>query len=166
MSSPFPHRNWNNVELEDVTIYKFSKDMVLDEQDLQLVGESLFSLVSDRPGRNVILDLSRIEHISSAALGKITTLNKRLKGLNGNLVFMGVPKGIADGFTTTRLDKLIPMVETESQAYELLGLTELSQRQIAEDESPLTGVLTAEEILEIEQDGITLGDAIRSMKSS
>ena len=73
MSSQRPRR----LEVEnigDTTVVNFLDKKVLDEQNIQIIGEQLFSLVDNEGCRKVLLNFSNVEYLSSAALGKLTSI--------------------------------------------------------------------------------------------
>jgi anti-sigma B factor antagonist len=52
---------------------------ILDEQNIQLIGEQLFALVDNDKKKKIVLDFSNVDYLSSAALGKIIALNNKVK---------------------------------------------------------------------------------------
>jgi len=64
-------------EIGDVTVINFVDKKILDEQNIQIIGEQLFSLVDQEGRRKLLLNFGNVEYLSSAALGKLITLNKK-----------------------------------------------------------------------------------------
>ncbi|MBL8797300.1 MAG: STAS domain-containing protein, partial [Planctomycetia bacterium] len=74
-----PRRKRLEVEdVGDVTVVNFTDRKILDEQNIQLIGEQLFSLVDESGRKKILLNFGNVEYLSSAALGKLITLNKKL----------------------------------------------------------------------------------------
>src|SRR5437762_13545061 len=86
MSSQPPRRRRLEVEdIGDVTVVSFTDRKILDEQNIQVIGEQLFSLVDELGRTKVLLNFGNVEYLSSAALGKLITLNKKVQGVKGTL---------------------------------------------------------------------------------
>ena len=70
-------------EVGDVTIAKFIDKKILDENNIQIIGNQLFALVDEDARTKIILDFSNVEYLSSAALGKLITMEKKVKAAKG-----------------------------------------------------------------------------------
>ena len=71
-------------DIGDVTVVNFVDRKILDEQNIQVIGEQLFSLVDEEGRRKILLNFGNVEYLSSAALGKFITLNKKLQQSGGS----------------------------------------------------------------------------------
>ncbi len=64
----------------------------------------------DQDGRTqIILDFSLVEYLSSAALGKLITMNKKVESAGGVCALCNIQKDILDVFKITRLDKVLTL---------------------------------------------------------
>src|SRR5437868_4127970 len=82
-----PRRRRLEVEdIGDITVVNFVDKKILDEQNIQVIGEQLFSLVDELGRRKILLNFKNVEFLSSAALGKLITLNRKLQSTGGKLV--------------------------------------------------------------------------------
>jgi len=116
MSSQPPRRRRLEVEhIGDVTVVNFVDRKILDEQNIQIIGEQLFSLVDELGRRKLILNFSNVEYLSSAALGKFITLNKKVNAASGKLVLCNIDPQIYEVFEITKLNKLFN-IQKEEQA--------------------------------------------------
>ncbi|MFN0054973.1 MAG: STAS domain-containing protein, partial [Planctomycetales bacterium] len=61
-------------EVGDVTIARFTDKKILDESNIQIIGNQLFSLVDEDHRKKIVLDFTNVEYLSSAALGKLITM--------------------------------------------------------------------------------------------
>ena len=102
-------------DLGDVTIVTFTDKKILDEQPIQEIGEQLFSLVEEVGRKKLLLNFVHVEHLSSAALGKLVTLNRKIKDLEGKLVLCGINSSIIEVFEITRLNKIIEIRKDEQE---------------------------------------------------
>src|SRR3974377_875551 len=92
-----PRRRRLEVEdIGDVTVVNFTDRKILDEQNIQVIGEQLFSLVDEAGRKKVLLNFGNVEYLSSAALGKLITLNKKLQAVGGRLIMCNIGPEIYD----------------------------------------------------------------------
>lgn len=105
-------------DVGDVTVVKFVDKRILDEQNIQLIGEQLFGLVDDDGKRKVLLDFENVEYLSSAALGKLITMNKKVRGVSGQLRLCNIRPEIYEVFEITRLNKVFPIYDDQETALE------------------------------------------------
>ena len=56
---------------------------ILDELIIQDLGKELFSLVEDEQPRNLLLNFTNVDFLSSAALGKLISLHKKVERAGG-----------------------------------------------------------------------------------
>ncbi len=103
------HRRLEIEEVGDVTIAKFVDKKILDESNIQVIGNQLFSLVEEDGRKKIILDFSNVEYLSSAALGKLITMDKKVKQAKGKLRLCNVRPDIYEVFAITKLNKLFDM---------------------------------------------------------
>jgi len=112
-----PRRRRLEVEdIGDVTVVNFTDRKILDEQNIQVIGEQLFSLVDEAGRRKVLLNFGNVEYLSSAALGKLITLNKKLQAAGGRLVLCNIDPQIYEVFEITKLNKLFNIHKEEQAA--------------------------------------------------
>ena len=103
-------------EVGDVTVAKFLDKKILDENNIQLIGNQLFGLVDDDGRRKIVLDFSNVEYLSSAALGKLITMNKKVVDAGGKLRLCAIRPDIYEVFAITRLNKVFDIKDTQEQA--------------------------------------------------
>jgi anti-sigma B factor antagonist len=105
-------------EIGDVAAVTFIDKRILDEQNIQLIGEQLFELVDDDGRKKILLDFANVEYLSSAALGKLITMNKKVRGVSGQLRLCSIKPEIMEVFEITRLNKVFPIYPTQEAALE------------------------------------------------
>jgi anti-sigma B factor antagonist len=104
---------------EPVTIAKFVDKKILDENNIQVIGNQLFWLIDNDHRKHIVLDFANVEYLSSAALGKLITMDKKVKGLKGGkLRLCNIRPDIFEVFVITRLNKLFDIRETREKALE------------------------------------------------
>ena len=112
------HRRLEIEEVGDVTIATFIDKKILDESNIQVIGNQLFSLVEEDGRKKIILDFSNVEYLSSAALGKLITMDKKVKAAKGKLRLCSIRPDIYEVFAITKLNKLFDMHENREKALE------------------------------------------------
>ncbi|MCG6158072.1 STAS domain-containing protein [Rubinisphaera margarita] len=103
-------------EVGDVTIATFVDRKILDENNIQQIGSQLFALVEEDGRKRIILDFSNVEYLSSAALGKLITMDKKVKGAGGKLRLCAIRPDIYEVFAITKLNKLFDIKDTQEDA--------------------------------------------------
>jgi len=116
MSSPARRRRLEVEHIGDVTVVNFVDRKILDEQNIQIIGEQLFGLVDEGGYRKILLNFSNVEYLSSAALGKLITLNKKLTQAGGKLILCNIDSQIYEVFEITKLDKFFKIMKEEQAA--------------------------------------------------
>ncbi len=116
MSSPGRRRRLEVEEIGDVTVVTFIDRKILDEQNIQIIGEQLFSLVDDDQRRKILLNFGNVEYLSGNALGKLLTLNKKLQTAQGKLILCNIDPQIHEVFEITKTDKFFKIMKGEQQA--------------------------------------------------
>src|SRR5574340_896944 len=105
-------------EVGDVTIAKFIDRKILDENNIQIIGNQLFDLVDEEGRTKIILDFSNVEYLSSAALGKLITMEKKVKASKGKLRLCCIRPEIYEVFAITKLNRLFKIYEDRERALE------------------------------------------------
>jgi anti-sigma B factor antagonist len=91
---------------ETFTLVKFTNGKMFDETSISELGSELLSVVEITPEKSkVILDFTGVVYFSSAALGKMITMNKKLKEKEIILTLRNMNEDIHEVFVITRLDK-------------------------------------------------------------
>jgi anti-sigma B factor antagonist len=98
----------------DVLVVNFVDRKILDEQNIQVIGEQLFGLVDQN--QKILLNFSNVEYLSSAALGKLIALNKKVKAADGRLILCSIDPNIYEVFELTRLDQILTIEKDEQTA--------------------------------------------------
>lgn len=107
------------LEVEDcgeISVVNFIDKKILDEQNIQKIGEDLFSLVDEFNRKKILLNFGNVEYLSSAALGKFITLNKKVQTAGGKLVMCNINDDIYEVFEITKLNKLFNIQKDEQTA--------------------------------------------------
>ena len=99
----------------DVTVVAFSQPKFLDDGDIQQMGDELFQVV-DSGVEKIMLDMSTVQFLSSAALNRLIMLHKRVKTTGAALRMVSVTPEIEKIFAITRLNTLFSIHADVSSA--------------------------------------------------
>ena len=104
----------------DVAVVTFLVKRILDEPTIQAIAEQLFSLIEQDGNRKLLLNFTGVEYMSSAALGKLINLHKKVTSLQGKLAMCAVIPQIYEVFAITKLDKIFKIFPDEDAAMAFL----------------------------------------------
>ncbi|MCX7412123.1 MAG: STAS domain-containing protein [Planctomycetia bacterium] len=110
------HRRIDVSKVGEVTVVKFVDKKILDEASIQELGVELFSLVEHDNRKSVLLNFSNVEFLSSAALGKLITLDRKVKAAKGRLKMSNIRPEIFEVFQITKLNKVFDIRKDEVEA--------------------------------------------------
>jgi len=106
---------------EDVTVATIESASMIDPVDIEDAKGLLYDLIDEQDRRKLIIDMTKVQYMSSAALGVIIPLQEKYKKAGGTMVLVGVNDAIMKLFTITCLDKLLTFAQTEAEALTRLG---------------------------------------------
>ena len=91
---------------EKATIIGFTDRKILEERDIRSLQTSVMSVVEQAEGINVILDFGNVEYLSSAVLGLLIRVSKRVVERRGTLRLCNIGPRIYEVFRITQLTKV------------------------------------------------------------
>ncbi|MDZ4753725.1 MAG: STAS domain-containing protein [Phycisphaerae bacterium] len=106
-----------NVRVQNgVTRIEFVDRNILDETNIQQIGEEISRLIEGQVNPKLLICFKGVEHLSSAALGTLITINNRVKAKDGQLRLSDIDPQIYEVFVITKLNKLFHIHETADKA--------------------------------------------------
>lgn len=106
---------------DNITQVEFVDRNILDEANIQLIGEDISRLIDAEPSPKLIISFANVEHLSSAALGTLITINNRIRTRSGQLRLANIDPQIYEVFVITRLNKLFQIHESVDEALKSLA---------------------------------------------
>jgi anti-sigma B factor antagonist len=110
------HRRIDVSKVGDVSVVKFQDRKILDEASIQELGQELFGLVEQDNRKSILLNFTGVEFLSSAALGKLITLDRKIKSHKGRLKLCEIRPEILEVFQITKLNKVFDIRTDEAEA--------------------------------------------------
>ncbi|MBI5365863.1 MAG: STAS domain-containing protein [Planctomycetes bacterium] len=110
MAEPSPKSDSCGVEVArvgDVTVAELTGQRILDETSLQEMARKLMRLAEDCARGKLVIDFGKVDYLSSAVLGKIVAVHKKLASEQGQLRLCNVRPSIREVFKITNLDKVV-----------------------------------------------------------
>lgn len=91
---------------------------ILEEAAIQQIGEEISALIDQTNNPKILINFSNVEHLSSAALGTLITVNNKVRQKGGQLRLTHIDSQIYEVFVITRLNKLFQIYDDNDQAVE------------------------------------------------
>jgi anti-sigma B factor antagonist len=106
----------------DVAVISFVTSRILDQSNVQQLGEELDALVEKFKLGKIVLNFSGVTYMSSAVMGKLVSLLKKVQATGGKLRLCQIEESIYEIFEIMRFDKMFKILPTEDQAViDLMG---------------------------------------------
>jgi anti-sigma B factor antagonist len=110
------YRHLDVSEVGDVAVVRFRDRKIVEDINIEELGREMFHLI-DAPNRGrLLLNFSSVEFLSSAALGKLLLLEKKVKARSGTLKLCNIRPEIYEVFKITKLNRLFEIKEDEAEA--------------------------------------------------
>ena len=100
----------------EITIVEFLDKNILDEASIQAIGDEILGLIEASANPKMLIDFSNVDHLSSAALGALITINNKVRQKDGQLRLSNIDAQIYEVFVITKLNKLFQIHDTTQSA--------------------------------------------------
>ena len=101
---------------ENSTIVRFVDEKILEEMDIRALQETIMSVIEQAERINLILDFGNVRFLSSAVLGLLIRISKRVYEGDGQLKLCNINPKIYEVFKITRLTKTFDIYEDVDSA--------------------------------------------------
>lgn len=103
---------------KNAAIITFTEERILEEKDLQAIQDAIMSVIEQAERINLILDFRNVQFLSSAVLGLLIRISKKVYESDGQLKLCGIIPKIYKIFKITRLTKIFDIYEDLDSALE------------------------------------------------
>ncbi len=100
----------------DVVIVEFVDRNILDEASIAQIGQEILDVIDKAGNPKLVISFENVDHLSSAALGTLITINNRVRQREGQLRLSHIDAQIYEVFQITKLNKLFYIYDTTEQA--------------------------------------------------
>ncbi len=110
------YRRLDVSEVGDVTVIRFRDHKIVEDINIQELAQEMFQLIEKDRREKILLNFSFVDFLSSAALGKLITMDKKVKAGGGTLKLSNIKPEIYEVFAITKLNRLFDIKEEEADA--------------------------------------------------
>ena len=105
----------------NATIMRFTDEKILEEQDIKALRESIMPVIEQAERIKLMLDFGNVRFLSSAVLGLLIRISKRIYDCDGQLRLCNINPKIYEIFKITRLTKTFDIYNDIETAIEGLS---------------------------------------------
>ncbi len=109
---------------DNATIVTFTTEKILEEKDIQALQETIVSIIEQTEQISLILDFCNVKFLSSAVLGLLIRVSKKVYERDGQLKLCNINPKISEIFKITRLTKIFDIYPDVESA--VRGLSDVS----------------------------------------
>ena len=106
---------------QDATMVVFTDEKILEEKDINALRESIISVIEQARGIKLILDFCNVGYLSSAVLGLLIQISKKVYEQDGQLKLCNIKPKIYEIFKITRLTKVFDIYDSSQRAIDSLS---------------------------------------------
>ena len=106
---------------ENATVVTFTEEKILEDKDIQSLQDSIMSVIEQTEQIDLILDFSNVKFLSSAVLGLLIRVSKKIYERQGQLGLCNINPKIYEIFKITRLTKIFDIYDDLDSAAEGLA---------------------------------------------
>lgn len=110
------YRHLDVCHIDEVAVVQFRIRRIIEDASIQEMGQELILVVEQNGRKNFLLNFATVDFLSSAALGKLITLNKKVKECSGKLKLCCVRPEIEAVFKMTKLDRMFEIRKDQAEA--------------------------------------------------
>ena len=107
--------------VENTTITTLMDENILESDDIEAIEKSIMPLIEQVDNINLVIDFCKVQFLSSATLGLLVRVSKKVYESGGKLRLCGINRKILEIFKITRLDKVFEIIEDREKAVASLG---------------------------------------------
>ncbi len=101
---------------DDATIVAFTDEKILEDVDVRALQESIEAVIEQAGKVHLVLDFRHVRFLSSAVLGLLIRISKRVHEQGGQLRLCNIHPGIYEVFKITRLTNVFDIYEDVDSA--------------------------------------------------
>lgn len=91
---------------DNATVLAFTDRKILEDQDIRSLQDSVMSVIEQTDDIQLVLDFGQVEFLSSAVLGLLIRISKRINETGGKLCLCSINPKIYEVFKITQLTKI------------------------------------------------------------
>jgi anti-sigma B factor antagonist len=107
--------------IDGITQIEFIDRNILDEANIQSIEREILGIADGTPKPRIVVNFTGVEHLSSAALGMLITVNNRVRSRSGQLRLAAIDPQIYEVFVITQMNKLFGIHPSVAEAVKSLA---------------------------------------------
>jgi anti-sigma B factor antagonist len=115
-----PRELFDFVDDDGVIVAVVRESKIISDEDILEFSSQLNQLAARPEPVRLVVDFGKVKFLSSAALGRLVHLKKRLRDAQGELRLCAIDPALLEVFRITRLDTLFEIHETRAAASDSL----------------------------------------------
>ena len=119
MASIQPRISVENVQKG--VVITFTSEKILEEREISALEHSIVPIVEQAGVPNIVLNFENVKFLSSAVLGLLIRISKKIYQRNGQLKLCCINSKIFEIFKITRLDRVFDIYKDADSAAESLA---------------------------------------------
>ena len=109
---------------EGATVVAFTDDKILEDVDVRALREAIEAVIEQAGKIHLVLDFHHVKFLSSAVLGLLIRISKRIHEQGGQLRLCNIHPGIYEVFKITRLTSVFDIYEDVDSAIQSFSATQ------------------------------------------
>lgn len=106
--------------IEKAIIVTLNEEKILEEMEIRALEDIIMPLISADKPTKLVIDFSNVKFLSSAVLGLLIRISKKIYESDGQLKLCCIERNISKIFKITRLDKVFDIFEDQPEAIDSL----------------------------------------------
>ena len=103
-------------KIGDVTVVRFLDARVTHPMEIEELGRQLYHVLEFKNGSKLVIDFSLVEFLSSATIGKLISLNRKVKHGRSALRLCCMRQELRDIFHLCNLERVFDIREDQAAA--------------------------------------------------
>jgi len=101
---------------DDVQVLDFEETKILDQETVDSIGSELQAIAQSTEAKKIVVDMNRIELMTSTMIGQFVTFNNRCQNRDIAVHFCNLTSQIQELFKITKLDTMLTISDTREKA--------------------------------------------------
>ncbi len=110
----------------EVVVARLTRTHLSEEDNIEQMARELVMLIDQYGCRQLVLSFAAVEFVTSAALGKVIMVHRRLRREGGRMVVCAVHGTVAEVLHASRLDEYFRIAADDAAAVSVLNATATS----------------------------------------
>jgi len=107
-----PQSSFFDVLQQDPHVVCMKSEQLTEDENLEELDQDFIRLVDNQGVKNLVVDLGSVRYMTSAAIGKLIALHRRLGRLEGKLILANLQVAVHDILDTAHLLTYFTVTDT------------------------------------------------------